>query len=134
MTPPLSSRNRLWLSVAIVIVIIVGLASRKFPFFPAVLGKFPGDALWALMVFFGWAFVGPRLETRYLALIALTTSYAVEFAQLYQAPWINAIRSTTVGHLVLGSTFVWADLIAYAVGVGVGVVLDQVFLRKTRVH
>jgi Protein of unknown function (DUF2809) len=60
-------------------------------------------------------------STGRLALYALLTSYADEFSQLYQAPWINAIRSTVVGHLILGSTFSWIDMATYTVGVGVGV-------------
>ncbi len=124
-------RNRLWLSASIAGVIVLGLASRKFPFlFPAFLGKYPGDALWALMVFFGWAFIRPRASTLCLALFALATSYAVEFAQLYQAPWIKGIRGTTLGHLVLGSTFGWGDLIAYAIGVGAGIALDRILRRN----
>jgi hypothetical protein len=92
--------------------------------FPAVLGKYPGDALWALMVYLGWAFWLPRASVCGVGLLALSTSWLVEFSQLYQADWINAIRATTLGHLVLGSTFVWEDLVAYAVGVLIGVVVD----------
>lgn len=106
-------------------VIALGLASRKYPFlFPAILGKYPGDALWALMVFLGWAFLRPRASTLHLATVALAISFLVEFSQLYQVPWLNAIRSTTMGHLVLGSRFSWPDLAAYVVGVAVGALLD----------
>ncbi len=92
--------------------------------FPAVLGKYPGDALWALMVYLGWAFWLPRAAVWRVGLLALATSWLVECSQLYQTEWIHAIRSTTLGHLVLGSTFVWQDLVAYAVGVAIGVVVD----------
>lgn len=76
------------------------------------------------MVFFGWAAALPRASTRRIALCAITTSYLVEFSQLYQAPWITSIRDTTLGHLVLGSAFSWIDLVAYALGVGVGMAVD----------
>ena len=33
---------------------------------------------------------------------ALLFSYAIEFSQLYQAEWINALRHTALGGLVLG--------------------------------
>lgn len=119
-------RSRFWLGVGFVAVIALGLASRQFPFlFPALLGKYPGDALWALMVFLAWGFFRPRASTRHLAAFALVTSCLVEFSQLYQTPWLNSIRSTTLGHLVLGSTFSWFDIAAYAVGVLVGVVVDK---------
>ncbi len=115
-------RNRLLYAALTLGVIAVGVASRKFPgLFPAVLDKYPGDALWALMVFFGLCVALPRYTTRCLALAALTISFVVEFGQLYQAPWINAVRATTPGHLVLGSTFSPSDLLAYVVGVSLGV-------------
>jgi hypothetical protein len=50
----------------------------------------------------------------------------VELSQLHQAPWLNAIRNTTMGHLVLGSTFSWLDIAAYAAGVSVGSLIDAV--------
>ena len=107
---------------AVVLVILLGLASRKFPeWLLAVLGKYPGDALWALMVFFALGIIFPTLSTWKLATLALGISFAVEFGQLYRAPWIVAVRHTTLGHLVLGSAFGWADLLAYSVGVTFGV-------------
>jgi hypothetical protein len=119
------SRSRLWLLVCVVAVIALGLASRKFPsMFPAIFGKYPGDALWAIMVFAGLAFIKPRASTVHLAVLAFAISCAVEFSQLYQAPWLNAIRDTTIGHLVLGSTFSWFDIVAYAVGVLIGSLVD----------
>jgi hypothetical protein len=79
-----------------------------------------GDALWALMVFLGFGFLLPRASTLSIALLALTFSWGVEFSQLYHAPWIDAVRATIPGKLVLGNTFNWPDLPAYAVGIAVG--------------
>jgi hypothetical protein len=124
------SRSRAWLVVGLVAVIALGLASRSFPLFPAALGKYPGDALWALMVFLGFAWLMPRAATVRLATLALSVSYLVELLQLYQPPLLEAIRSTTLGHLVLGSTFAWPDLIAYAVGVSLGVLADLGLARR----
>jgi len=126
-------RSRLLLFPGFVAVIAFGMASRRFPFlFPAVLGKYPGDALWAWMVFLGVAFIRPRASTGRLALWAFAISCADEFSQIYQAPWINAIRHTTVGPLVLGSTFSWFDMIAYAVGILIGASLDLLLVQMTR--
>jgi len=126
-------RSRQLLILGCVAVIVLGMASRRFPsLFPAVLGKYPGDALWALMVFIGLAFVRPRASTGRLALWAFAASCADEFSQLYQAPWINAIRHTAIGHLVLGSVFSWLDMVAYAVGVSIGAFLDVVCARVLR--
>jgi len=59
------------------------------------------------------------------ALIALAFSFLIEFSQFYHAPWIDAIRATTIGGLVLGFTFVWRDLLCYTVGVGLGLLIDM---------
>jgi len=94
---------------------------------PPFLSKYGGDALWALMVFVGFGFLLPRTSTPTLALLALTFSWAIEFSQLYHAPWIDAVRFTLPGRLVLGSTFNWPDLSAYALGVGLGTWVEWMF-------
>lgn len=117
---------------ATALVVALGLASRKMPgLFPAALGKYPGDALWALMVFCIAATLRPAASTAWLAGMALGISFVVETSQLYHAPWIDGIRSTTIGHLALGSAFGWLDLAAYTVGVAAGAGIDWSW-RKTR--
>ena len=128
------ARSRLGLGAGLVAVIALGLASRQHPgLFPAFLGKYPGDALWALMVFLGWSFLRPRTSTGRVAMLALATAWLVELAQLYHAPWIDAIRATAPGHLVLGNTFSWFDIMAYGVGVFAGTLIDR-FARARRRH
>lgn len=110
----------------ILATIAVGLATRKFPgLLPTFLGKYPGDALWATMVYFLWGLVLPKASVARVAALALATSWIVEFSQLVQVPWLVALRSTTIGHLVLGSTFHAPDLVAYAVGIGLGAGLER---------
>jgi hypothetical protein len=58
------------------------------------------------------------------ALRALGFSWSVEVSQLYHAPWIDAIRATIPGKLVLGNTFHWPDLPAYAVGIAIGALIE----------
>lgn len=119
-------RSRLTVAIGVVLVIAAGLASRKFPgLLPAAFDKYPGDALWAWMVYLLWALLHPRASIGTLAMLALGTSFLDEISQLYQAPWINAIRHTTVGHLVLGTVFGWGDLAAYTVGVVMAASVDH---------
>jgi hypothetical protein len=126
------SRRRLVALAATLAAIALGLASRRWPdTLPAAFGKYPGDALWALMVFFAWRALRPRARTRDVALLAAATSAVVECAKLWQAPWLAAFRHTTLGHLLLGHVFSWQNLVAYGVGVIVGVVLDRTLLRTT---
>ncbi|MEO8615688.1 MAG: DUF2809 domain-containing protein [Luteolibacter sp.] len=119
--PAVFLRNRVWYGLWVVGVIALGLASRKFHgVFPSSFGKYPGDVLWTLMVFFGWGFVFPRLSTVRVTLLALITSYAVEFLKFHHAPWLENIRNTTPGHLVLGYAFSWGNLVAYTMGAALG--------------
>ena len=125
-----ASRRRFVALAATLAAIALGLASRRWPdALPAAFGKYPGDALWALTVFFAWRALRPRARTRDVALLAAATSAAVECAKLWQAPWLVAFRHTTLGHLLLGHVFSWQNLVAYGVGVIVGVALDRTLLR-----
>ncbi len=125
-------RRRLVALAAMAATIALGLASRRWPgALPAALGKYPGDALWALMVFFGWRALRPFARTRDIALLAMATSVIVEAAKLWQAPWLVAFRQTTTGHLLLGQVFSWQNLVAYGIGVLAGVALERLAAPRT---
>ena len=127
-----ASRRRLAALAAMLATIALGLASRRWPdALPAALGKYPGDASWALMVVLAWRALRPLARTRDVALLAMATSVAVEIAKLWQAPWLVQFRHTTVGHLLLGHVFSWQNLVAYGVGVLAGAALDRLLLRLT---
>lgn len=86
-----------------VITIALGLASRSQAFtLPIFVVTYAGDTLWALMVYWGMRALLPYQSIYRTIALALLFSFAIEFLQLYQAPWINSIRSTTLGALVLG--------------------------------
>ena len=89
-----------------------------------------GDSLWALMVFLMAGFLLNGKSPRWIALVALVFSYCIEISQLYHAPWIDAVRANRLGGLVLGFGFLWSDLVCYAVGIGFGVVMEKIFLKK----
>ena len=77
------NRSRVWLAGLVLAVIVVGLASRKYPtMLPAALGSYPGDALWAVVVYLGIAFIKPDIGVGRLAGVALGVSYLVEVASL----------------------------------------------------
>ncbi|HDR3887145.1 TPA: DUF2809 domain-containing protein [Bacillus cereus] len=126
-----TKRNRLLYAVFIIVVIILGLSSRKFAFaLPDLLNDYLGDALWALMIFTGFGFLFPKIETKKLAFISLLFCYGIEISQLYHAAWIDSIRATTLGGLVLGYGFLWSDLVAYTIGVGVGMFFEFMLRKK----
>ncbi|MDA1805573.1 ribosomal maturation YjgA family protein [Bacillus cereus group sp. BY32LC] len=128
-----TKRNRLLYAMFTILVIILGLSSRKFAFaLPALLKDYLGDALWALMIFIGFGFLFPKIETKKLAFISLMFCYGIEVSQLYHAEWIDSIRATTLGGLVLGYGFLWSDLVAYTIGVGIGMFCEFMLRKKQK--
>ncbi|MGU3352756.1 DUF2809 domain-containing protein [Bacillus sp. M5A3_1b] len=126
-----TKRNRVVYALFTIVVIILGLSSRKFAFvLPHLLNDYLGDALWALMIFTGFGFLFPKTETKKLAFISLMFCYGIEASQLYHAEWIDSIRATTLGGLVLGYGFLWSDVVAYTIGVGVGILCEVIFRKK----
>lgn len=84
------------------------------------------------MVFWILALGWRRARTRGLAGGAIAIAFAVEYSQLYHAAWIDSIRRTRIGALVLGSGFLWSDLVCYAVGVGIAALLDAMIVGRGR--
>jgi len=122
------TKPRLTYFILIILTIILGLLSRHIAGVPL----FIGDILWATMVYWIMRFLFLTKSLKFSVIGSLLFSYAIEFSQLYQAPWINNIRHTVIGGLVLGETFSWGDMLSYTVGVAIGVVIDlPIMKRKT---
>lgn len=116
-------RNRLVYSILIILTMVLGLATRKFgSYLPDFIALYLGDTLWALMVFFLLGFIFRKSSILVVGAAAILATYGVEISQLYSAEWINAIRATTLGALVLGRGFLWSDIVCYTIGVLVGVI------------
>ena len=124
-------RNRLGYFVAGCVVVALGLSSRRYgDLLPEFLARYAGDTLYATMIFVGFGFLFPRWRSFRVAVVSLIFCYAIEVSQLYHAPWIDAIRDTRVGGLVLGYGFLWSDLLCYTLGVILGFALELA-VRKT---
>ncbi|MFT5130988.1 MAG: hypothetical protein ACI8W8_004621 [Rhodothermales bacterium] len=124
-------RHRPTYAGLIVLMVILGLASRSpmAELLPKFVGTYAGDTLWALMIFLLLGFVWREASTAKLATAAMAFAFGIELSQLYQADWINAIRDTRLGGLVLGFGFKWSDLLCYTLGCGLGVCCE---LRSSR--
>lgn len=108
-----------------VLVLALGLASRRCgTHLPPFVATYAGDTLWALLVFLVGSAVMPGLRLSYRAGMAVAFAFFIELSQLYHAPWIDGLRDTTLGGLVLGFGFLWSDLLCYLVGIGIGVAAD----------
>ena len=127
-------RNRIVYFITTGLIMTLGLATRRYSWMlPEFLADYAGDTLWALMVFLGIGFLWPGLATRRAALAAAAFSYAIEVSQLYHAPWIDSLRFTRLGGLILGFAFLWSDVICYTVGILIGCALELLLLRSIRV-
>jgi len=129
-------RSRATTGILLTATVAAGLASRTYPAWqPAAVARYAGDVLWAAMVFWILALIRPGGGTLRLGLAALAIAFTVELSQLHQAPWIEAMRQSRLGALVLGRGFLWSDLACYALGVGLAMGVDIVVRRgRGRAH
>jgi hypothetical protein len=122
-------RNPLVQMTLIALAGVLGIGSRRYAHaLPGFIAAYGGDTMWALAALAGIGLLLPRASTRTVALFAMILSIAVELSQLYHAPWIDSIRQTTLGGLILGFGFLWSDLACYAAGVGLGIILELIVL------
>ena len=100
--------------------------------FPQLINIWLGDALYAFMMFYIIAFFFTCRPAKTKGLTALIVCYGIELSQLYQAGWINTIRHTLPGRLILGSGFLWSDLMAYLAGIGAAFCVDILWLSTNK--
>ena len=124
-------RNRLFYFLAGCVVVPFGLASRRYAaLLPEFLAEYAGDTLWAVMAFLGFGFIFRRWSILRVSATALLFSYAVEISQLYHAPWIDTVRRTWLGGLILGFGFLWSDILCYTVGVMLGAAVEVALYKS----
>ncbi len=128
---PSINRNRIIYGLLTASVLLTGFASRHFFGEISFVKTYAGDVLWALMVFFGLAFIFKTWPFKTILLATLLFSFSIEIIQLYHAPWIDNVRATRLGGLVLGFTFVWSDLLCYCLGASAGL-LAEMYLIPAR--
>ena len=127
---PAPRRNRWVYAIAITVVVALGLGSRLYgDALPRFVAAYAGDTLWAVSVFLVAAWLWRSTRTSHIAIGAGAFALLVEVSQLDQTSWLAKFRSTSIAAAFLGTDFVWSDLACYAVGIGVGVVLDRWLIR-----
>jgi hypothetical protein len=110
------------------LIIVSGLALRKFgpglglPFFFV---KYGGSVLWGMMVFFLVAMAAPARSPSNIALISGSVAICVELFRLVHTPWLDDFRLTTLGALLIGRVFSPWNMLAYGVGIVLGMLLGR---------
>jgi glycopeptide antibiotics resistance protein len=124
------NKQRITYLMSVIITILFGLASRKFShLLNEFVAKNAGDVIWAMMVYFGFRFLFVQKRLFIAILFSFLFSFGIEFSQLYQADWINQLRGTVVGALVLGKGFLTGDLFRYTTGIVLAAAMDKVAHR-----
>lgn len=126
---PPQRAGRPFASLCLVATIALGLLSRRWPL-PGWFAEHAGDALYATTVFWALAVASPTLRVHTRALLAFAIAAAVECSQLAHTPWLDELRQTTLGALVLGQGFQWDDFAAYALGALLAALLDRVLAHR----
>ena len=117
-------------AMLLVLTVVLGLASRRYGYtLPDLVATYAGDTLWATAVFLALGMLLPNVANWKVSILAFSLSVAVELSQLYHAPWIDSLRSTTLGGLLLGFGFLWSDIACYAVGVVLGNLVQMVLFK-----
>jgi hypothetical protein len=117
-------------------IIAAGLALRGFGLglgLSAFTVKYGGSILWGAMVFFLVAIVASRSTRRSVVMIAAVIAVGVELFRLVHTPWLDSFRLTMAGALLLGRIFSPSDILAYAVGIALGALLDNLVLAMVRI-
>ena len=86
-----------------------------------------GDILYAAFWFFVALLVWPRASLWKAGAAVFLYCTTVEFSQLLHTPWLDGLRRTLPGRLLLGSEFDWSDIGCYAVGIVVAAGLSALF-------
>ncbi|EAW34615.1 DUF2809 domain-containing protein [Lyngbya sp. PCC 8106] len=111
-----------WIVFGILIALIpIGLASK---FYQGPLAFWVNNSFSSLFYEMFWmflvVFILPRLSPGWVAFWVFIVTSVLEFMQLWKPPFLQAIRATLVGRLLLGNSFVWGDFLYYVIGCVVG--------------
>jgi hypothetical protein len=89
------------------VTVMAGLAVRMAPLgLPAVVVKYGGSMLWAVMIYWIVSSALPRWRLPVVGLAAGAIATAVEFFKLYHSPGMDAFRLTLPGMILCwGGTF-----------------------------
>ncbi|MBW4418653.1 MAG: DUF2809 domain-containing protein [Myxacorys californica WJT36-NPBG1] len=76
------------------------------------LGSLAYEVFWILLV----QLLYPKIPPLRIAIAVSLATCAIEVLQLWQPSWLQALRATLPGRLVLGNTFSWSDFPPYFIG------------------
>ena len=120
----------MYLALALVTV-VAGLLVRFAPLgLPWFVMKYGGSTLWAAMIYWTLAIVWPKGRPLRLGWVAGGIALLAELQRLYDAAWLDALRASLPGVLLLGRYFSLWDIVAYWLAIAVVALLDGLVIRR----
>ncbi len=114
-------KYRLILFSLLLFLIPIGIMSKFYQgFFENWFNNSLGGILYVIVWITLVLLIQPRLNPKWVSVWVFLATAFIEILQLWHPPFLEAIRSTLIGRLFLGTTFVFSDFIYYAVGCVLG--------------
>lgn len=111
-------RDRILALISLILIVPIGLWTKFYQgightWFNNYGGAILYEIFWCLFIFL----LRPKRETLWQApIIVFIVTCLLELLQLWQNPTLVAIRSTFIGRMLLGTTFVAWDFFYYVIG------------------
>ena len=122
--------TRVRILACLAVVTPLGFATKAYAGLGAYwVNSHAGGVLYVLFWILVVVFIRPQTSTRVAASLVFAVTCLLEVLQLLSTPILAAVRSTFLGHALLGSTFSWWDFPDYLLGAVLGV---AVVVRATR--
>ena len=111
------SRSRLYILLALIIIIPVGFFSKFYTGNASAwvnnsLGGLFYEIFWCLLIYL--LFV--KLKPMFIALLVFLATCALEFSQLWKPQFLESLRGNFIIRTIIGSSFTWSDFSYYVVG------------------
>lgn len=114
------NRCRISLAILLFVVALLGYWLRFDAPIAATLRDGLGGAAYVIFFVLGIAIIKPASSAARIALIVLGVTCVLEFLQLWHPLWLERIRRTFLGRVLLGTTFDWTDFPPYLAGALIG--------------
>jgi hypothetical protein len=113
-------------ALLLLITIPIGFAIRLLPLgLPWFLYKYLGSLLWAAALYWFLAALLPKLRSRTIAALAITTATLLELTRLIPIAPVDAFRLTFAGKILLGRFFSIKNIVAYILAITLTAILDR---------
>ncbi len=117
----LFSKQQLIMIFTLIVLTPLGFLTKAYHGFAA---HWVNDSLSGLLYVMFWCFVGyllcPQCSVKKIAVTVFLLTSVLEIGQLWHPEFLEMLRATYLGKVVLGTTFVWSDFIYYAFGAFLG--------------